>query len=86
MTEETISKPLKDLHKNEAAGLDNLSVKFLKDGATVLAKPIFQICSLSIKYSIFLPDGKKAKLKPYLKKVKKQPEKVLSNILTPSSF
>ena len=28
------------MDENKAAGLDNLSGKFLKDGATVLAKPL----------------------------------------------
>ena len=46
-------KHLQDLDENKAAGLDNLSGKFLKDGPTVLAKSISQICNLSIKYSIF---------------------------------
>ena len=48
--------------------LDNLSGKFLKYGITVLAKPISQICNLSIKYSIFLSDCKIRKLKPLFKK------------------
>ena len=67
-SEETVLKLLQDLDENEAAGLDNLSGKFLKDGATVLAKPISQICNLSIKYSIFPSDCKIAKLKPLFKK------------------
>ena len=56
------------MDENKDAGLDNLSGKFLKDGATVLAKPISQICNLSIKYSIFPSDCKIAKLKPLFKK------------------
>ena len=56
------------MDENKAAGLDNLSGKFLKDGATVLAKPISQICNLSIKYSIFPTGCKIAKLKPLFKK------------------
>ena len=63
VSEETVLKHLQDLDENKAAGLDNLSGKFLKDGATVLAKPISQICNLSIKYSIFLSDWKITKLK-----------------------
>ena len=53
----------------DAASLDNLSGKFLKDGATILAKPLFQICKLSIKYSAFPNDCKIAKLnqRPILK-------------------
>ena len=59
------------MDENKAADLDNLSGKFLKDGATVLAEPISQICNLSIKYSIFPSDCKIAKLKPLFKKVSK---------------
>ena len=50
VSEDTVLELLKDLDENNAAGLDNLSGKFLKDGATLLAKPISQICNLSIKY------------------------------------
>ena len=51
--DETVLKLPQDLDENKPAGLDNLSAKFLKDGATVLAKPISQIYNLSIKYSYF---------------------------------
>ena len=54
VSDETVLKLFQDLDENKAAGLGNLSGKFLKDGATVLAKPISQICNLSVKYSIFL--------------------------------
>ena len=63
LSDEAVLKVLKDVDESKAPGLDNLSGKFLKDGATVLAKPISQICNLSIKYSIYLPDRKIAKLK-----------------------
>ena len=53
---------------DKAAGIDNISGKFLKDGANVLAKPISEICNLSIKYSIFPVDCQIAKLKPLFKK------------------
>ena len=46
VSEQTVLKILKNMDENKAAGLDNLSGKFLKDGATVLAKPISQICNL----------------------------------------
>ena len=68
VSEETVLKILKDMDENKAAGLDNLSGKFLKDGADILAKPISQICNLSIKYSVFPADCKIAKLKPLFKK------------------
>ena len=65
MSEEAVLKQLQDLDESKAAGLDNLSGK---DGETILAKPISQICNLSIKYSIFPSDCKIAKLKPLFKK------------------
>ena len=68
MSEEAALKLYQDLDENKAAGLDNLSGKLLKDGATVLAKPISQICNLPIKYSVFQSDCKIAKLKPVFKK------------------
>ena len=77
VSEETVLKLLQDLDENKAAGLDNLSGKFLKDGATVLAKPISQVCNLSIKYSIFPSDCKIAKLKPLLKTASKTDPKTI---------
>ena len=56
VSEETVLKLPQYLDENKAAGLVNLSGKFLKDGATVLPKPISQICNLSIIYSIFPSD------------------------------
>ena len=67
LSQETVLKFLQDLNENKAASLDNLSDKFLKDEATVLAKPVSQICNLCIKYSTFPSDCKKAKLKPLFK-------------------
>ena len=49
MSEETVLKLLQDLDENKAAGLDNLSGKFLKDPAIVLAKPISQYFHLTVK-------------------------------------
>ena len=59
----TISNLLKSCNVNKAAGIDNVSGRFLKDGADVLGIPITQICNLSIKLSHFLKDCKVAKLK-----------------------
>ena len=44
---------LKDLNPSKATGIDNLSRKFLKDGADILARPISQLCNLSIKLGSF---------------------------------
>ena len=48
VTEDLVLKLLKDINIDKAAGIDNLSEKFLKDAANILAKPISQICNLSI--------------------------------------
>ena len=63
MTEDHVLQLLKDMNVDKAAGIDNLSGKFLKDGANILAKPIFELCNLSIKFSLFLTDCQIANLK-----------------------
>ena len=68
MTEDHVLQLLKDMTVDKAAGIDNLSGKFLKDGANILAKPISELCNLSIKYSLFPTDCQIAKLKPLFKK------------------
>ena len=55
----------------KAAGLDNLSGKFLKAGAEILAKRLSEICNLSITSSTFPNVNKVAKLEPIFKKDKK---------------
>ena len=44
-----ISNLLKSCNVNKAARVDNVSGRFLKDGADVLGIPITQICNVSIK-------------------------------------
>ena len=48
--------------------MDNLSGRFLRDGAKVLAKPITDICNLSITSGKFPDSCKVAKLKPIYEK------------------
>ena len=43
-----ILKILRDINTSKATGIDRLPGRFLKDGANVLAKPITDICNLSI--------------------------------------
>ena len=61
---EKILNILNDLNPPKAAGID----KFLKDGADILARPISQLCNLSIKLGSFPRSCKIAKLKPLFKK------------------
>ena len=65
---EKILNILKGLNPSKAAGIDNLSGKFLKDGADILARPISQLCNLSIKLNLFPRSRKIAKVKPLFKK------------------
>ena len=59
---------MKDLNPPNAAGIDNLPGKFLIDSANILARPISQLCNLSIKHNSFRRSCKIAKVKPLLKK------------------
>ena len=52
-TSEKILNILKGLNPSTAAGIDNLSSKFLKDDTDILARPISQLCNLSIKLYLF---------------------------------
>ena len=65
---EKILTNLKGLNPSKAAGIDNLSCKFLKDSAHVLARPISQLCNLSIKLNSIPRSCKIAKVKPLFKK------------------
>ena len=68
VSEETVLIVLKNIEPTKASGIDNISGRFLKDAAPVLAKPITQLCNLSIKLSSFPTRCKIAKLKPIYKK------------------
>ena len=70
-----ILKLLEDVKISKSAGIDNLAGKFLKEGASVLASPITDLCNLSISLSSFPDDCKIAKLKPlYKKEAKTKPK------------
>ena len=67
-TEIDIEKILRSTNVRKAAGIDDLSGRFLKDGSRVLSKPISELCNLSIKWGSFPDSCKIAKLKPLFKK------------------
>ena len=67
-TEIDIEKILRGTNVCKAAGIDDLSGRFLKDGSRVLSKPISELCNLSIKLGSFPDACKIAKLKPLFKK------------------
>ena len=66
--ENSILTILKATQVSKAAGIDNLSGRFLKDGAKFLSKPISDLCNLSIISEKFPDPCKVAKLKPLYKK------------------
>ena len=68
VTEDHVLQLLKYMNVDKAAGIDNLSVKVLKDIGNILAKPISELCNLSIKFSLFSKDCQIAKLKLLYKK------------------
>ena len=68
IAEGTIKKLLSCLDVLKAPGMDEISPRFLRDGAEVLAKPICDIINLSIKLSTFTDKYKIAKLTPLFKK------------------
>ena len=39
---------MQNIDNSKAAGIDNLSGQFLKDGAEILTKPISEICNLTV--------------------------------------
>ena len=43
MTEDNVLQLLKDMNVGKAADIDNLSGRFLKDGANIPAKPISEM-------------------------------------------
>ena len=76
-SEDDVLKLLEDANPEKAAGMDNLSGRFLKYGAVVLALPISKLCNLLMKRSKFPLDCKIAKLKHLYKKGSKNRSKEL---------
>ena len=68
VSENSVLTILKATQVSKAAGTDNLSGRFLKNGAKVLSKPISDLCNLSITSEKFPDICKVAKLKPLYKK------------------
>ena len=69
VSESSILSILKAIRDSKAAGLDNLSGRFLKGGAKFLAKPISDLCNHSINSKKFPELCKVAKLNPLYKNV-----------------
>ena len=75
-SEEEVFKIMQNIDNSKAAGIDNLSGQFLKDGAEILTKPISEICNLTVTSRTFLNACKVAKLKSTFRKAKKTDQSV----------
>ena len=53
ITEGYLCNTLKSVEVRKAAGIDQILGNFLKDGARILAKPISELCNLSITLGSF---------------------------------
>ena len=67
-TEGYLFNILKNVEVTKAAGSDQISGKFFSDGARILAKPISELCNLSMVLGRFPDACKIAKVKPLSKK------------------
>ena len=72
-SQEEVFKIIQNTDISKAAGIDNLSGNFLKDGAEILAKPLSEIYNLPITSRAFPNACKVAKLKSIFKKSKNWP-------------
>ena len=77
--EDEVLKLPKDTNPEKAAGIANLSGRFLKDGAVFLASPMSKLCHLSMKRSKFPLDCKIVKLKLLCKKGSKHIQKTINS-------
>jgi hypothetical protein len=68
VSEDFIEKELLQLNATKGAGLDGISPKFLKDGASILKHPITYIINQSIESGIVPTDLKSARVIPLYKK------------------
>lgn len=68
VNEDFIYKELCSLNSFKSTGIDNIPARFIKDGASALAKPITYIVNLSITSGIVPEELKLARVKPLYKK------------------
>ena len=68
LTEGYLFNVLKNVEVTKAGGLDQISGKFLKDGARILAKPISELCNLPMALGSFADACKIVKVNSLFKK------------------
>ena len=86
VSESIVLKILQNLNSTKATGLDQLSPRFVKDGAEVIMSPLTHILNLSLVTGIIPDDLKSARVTPIYKKNSKteagnyRPVSILSTI------
>ena len=70
-SEEEVFRIMQNINISKTAGIYNVSVKFLEDGAEILVKPLRKIFNLPITFTTFPNACKAGKLKPIFKRGKK---------------
>ena len=86
VTEDSVLKILSSVNPSKATGLDQLSPKFIKDGAKLISSPLAHIVNLSLTSGIIPNDLKSARVTPIYKKNSKlepgnyRPVSILSTI------
>ena len=68
VTESTVYKLISTVNTKKATGLDGISVKFVRDGCSVIASPITHILNLSLSQSTVPKAFKEARVVPLYKK------------------
>ena len=72
ITEGYLFNILRNVEAIKAAGIDQILGNFLKDGAWILAKPVSELCNLSMALGSFPDICKMMKVKPVFKKGSKR--------------
>ena len=68
VSEEVVETLLKGLNVSKSTGCDNISAKFLKDAASVIATPLTYIINLSLQTGMVPTEFKTARVVPLFKK------------------
>ena len=68
VTVDQVSSILNSISASKARGLDELPTRFIKDGSSVIAKPLTHIVNLSITTGNIPDDLKAARVVPLYKK------------------
>ena len=81
ISEQFVYKEILNLNPAKSTGLDDISARFIRDGATILKTPITFIVNLSITSGTVPDDIKEAKVKPLYKKKVPSRRKIIDQLV-----